>query len=277
VASDLAFLTMDLDFEGFSDVSHNLLKAYVTCSNDADIYLLMHFYKCYRALVRVKVNCLRLQQNDLAEAQRAELLKNTQRYMKLAYQYAEQFARPTVWVVCGMVATGKSTISKELAQKFGIKLLSSDLIRKELFMNRSQNRYAFEEGIYSSEATSITYGKLLRLAQEEIDNQNSVVLDATFSRKQHRREALWMAEELDANIVFLECVCDDDVIQDRLKKRDTIPSISDARLEHFDDLKAAYEPLDEISQDIHITVDTRKSFDNNIREILSRDDLPIPG
>jgi predicted kinase len=228
-------------------------------------------------MVRVKVNCLRLQQNDLDEARRAELLKKTQCYIRLAYQYAEQFARPTVWVVCGMVASGKSTIARELADKLGIHMLSSDLVRKKLFRDQSPNRPAFEEDIYSKEATSITYSKLLRLAQAEIENQNPVILDATFSRKNLRREVFRLAAELDANIVFLECRCADALIRDRLKKRETEPSISDARLQHFEDLRTAYEPLDEIPQDIHVTVDTQKSVDDSIREILSRDDLPIPG
>jgi aminoglycoside phosphotransferase family enzyme/predicted kinase len=277
VASDLAFLAMDLDFEGFSAVARMLLKSYVHYSDDEDIYVLMNFYKCYRALVRVKVNCLRLQQNDLPEKQRAELLRKLQRYMDLAYRYAEQFARPTVWVVCGMTATGKSTISRELAGKLNIKMLSSDLIRKVLFRDQAQNQFAFEEGMYSREATSITYGKLLRLAQEEIEKENSIILDATFSRKEQRREARRLAEDLDANIVFLECQCTDAVIKDRLKKRNTRPTLSDARREHYENLKAVFEPLDEISQDIHMMIDTQKSPEDNIREILSQQDLPIPG
>jgi hypothetical protein len=255
-----------------------LLKSYVTASDDADVYILMNFYKSYRALVRVKVNCLRLRQNDLGEAQRTQLLMETQRYMELAYQYAEQFARPTVWVVCGMAASGKSTIAKAMTQKLDIKMLSSDLIRKELFADRlPQDQLAFREGIYSKEATSITYGKLLRLAQEEIDQQDSVILDATFGRKHHRRKVLRLAEELDANVVFIECTSSDPVIKRRLKNRDIRPSISDARLEHFENLKDAYEPLDDIPQDIHITVDTQESLKDNIKLILSQEDLPIAG
>ncbi|MEJ2728273.1 MAG: AAA family ATPase [Deltaproteobacteria bacterium] len=277
VASDLAFLAMDLDFEGFSAVARVLLKAYVHYSNDEDVYIMMNFYKCYRALVRVKVNCLRLQQNDLAEEKRFRLLEKTQRFMDLAYGYAEQFARPTVWVVCGMTATGKSTIARQLAGKFNIKVLSSDLIRKGLFRNQAQERFAFEKGMYSREATSMTYGKLYRLAQEEIENENSVILDATFSRKNQRREVLRLAEDMDANIVFIECLCSEAVIKDRLAKRNATPTLSDARLEHFENLKGVFEPLDDISQGIHLTVDTQKPPDDNIRDILTRRDLPIPG
>ena len=140
-----------------------------------------------------------------------------------------------------------------------------------------KKKLAFEEGLYSREATSITYGKLLLLAQEEIEKENSVILDATFSRKNQRRQALRLAEATDANIVFLECLCSETVLKDRLKKRNTVPTLSDARPEHFENLKAVFEPTDDLSQSIHLTVDTQKSADDSIRDILARQDLPIPG
>ena len=131
--------------------------------------------------------------------------------------------------------------------------------------------------MYSREATSITYGKLLLLAQEEIEKENSVILDATFSRKNQRRQALRLAEGTDANIIFLECSCSEKVLKDRLKKRNTEPTLSDARPEHFENLKAVFEPLNDLSQSIHLTVDTQKSADDSIRDIPARQDLPIPG
>ena len=277
MASDLAFLAMDLDFEGFSGVARDLLKAFVRHSGDEDGYLLMDFYKCYRALVRVKVNCLRLQQKNLVEDRRAELLKDTRRYMDLACEYAAQFARPAIWVVCGMVATGKSTIARELAARFNVRRLSSDLIRKELFDDPAADRLAVGEGIYSREADSITYGKLMRLAQKEIEKENSVIVDATFSRQHNRQAMLRLAEDLDANIIFLECFCSEAIIKERLKNRETLPSVSDARRQHFEKLKALYEPLDDIPQAIRITIDTQNALDATIREILSRADLPTPG
>jgi uncharacterized protein len=274
LASDLAFLAMDLDFLDFSQIAHSLLKAYAHYSGDPDMFILLDFYKCYRAMVRVKVNCLRLRQGHLDSKQRSTLLDQTRRYLELAYQYAEQFARPTLWIICGRVATGKSTIARELSERLDISVFRSDAIRKELFSHKTGqgDKTAFGMGIYSEQATSLTYGKLLLTAQEEIDAGNSVILDATFGSQDHRREALRLAENTDVNIVFVECKCRDTVILRRLEKREVETSISDARAEILQELNDAYEALDEIPSELHMAVDTEQPTKRVMQKILSHMD-----
>ena len=87
-----------------------------------DVFILLDFYKCYRAFVRAKVNCFRLKQSELGDNERGKLLRQTRRYKDLAYQYAVLFTRPTVWVVCGMIASGKSTLARALAEVLQIKV-----------------------------------------------------------------------------------------------------------------------------------------------------------
>jgi aminoglycoside phosphotransferase family enzyme/predicted kinase len=277
IASDLAFLAMDLDFEGSPDIARKLLTAYIHRTGDWDVVVLMDFYKCYRAFVRLKVNCLRLKQGGLDEGERTQLISATGRFIDLAYRYALQFARPTVWVVCGMIASGKSTVAKALAVALQIKVLRSDVVRKKLFDRQVFNSQEeeFGEGIYSQDATSLTYGKLLLLAHEEIERGRSVILDATFSREDQRREVLRLVKDMDADIVFVECRCRDEVIRDRLEKRDTTSQVTDARLKHLDAFKAVYEALDEISNEILISIDTERPLKENVAEILSRIDMPV--
>ena len=89
-----------------------------------------------------------------------------------------------------MIASGKSTVAAALAGALQIKVLRSDVVRKKLFDRQvsSASDADFGQGMYRAEATDLTYGKLLRLAQDEVDKGNSVLLDATFSRKRQRRE-----------------------------------------------------------------------------------------
>ena len=273
ITSDLAFLAMDLDYEGYPQIAQGLLKAYVRYTRDQDVFVLLDFYKCYRAFVRVKVNCFRLQEGNLNEQETGKLLRETHRYMGLAYRYAVQFTRPTVWVVCGMPASGKSTIAKELAKTLGVKVLRSDVIRKELFglQPYKQTDVPFEEGMYSKGASALTYGRLLLLAQEEIDKGCSVILDATYSSLHQRTEVLRLAKDMDANLMFVECVCPEPVVKERLMRRDATSSVSDARLHHFEQIKARFEPLNEVSDEMHITVDTERPLEESMGQILSQD------
>jgi len=273
IASDLAFLAMDLDCEGYSQIAQDLLKAYVRHTKDQDVFVLLDFYKCYRAFVRVKVNCFRLQEGDLGDEESDRLLEETRRYMGLAYRYAVQFSRPTLLVVCGMPASGKSTIARELAKTLGVKIFSSDVMRKELFSLQPSERVdvSFEQGIYSKGGTSLTYGKLLLLAQDEIGKGCSVILDATYSSRHQRGEVLRLSRDMDVNIIFVECVCSEAVLKDRLLKREGTSSVSDARLRHFEQLKARFEPLDEVRDEMYMRVETERPVEESMQQILSRD------
>lgn len=273
IASDLAFLAMDLDYEGRPQIAGYLLNAYVKYSKDQDIFVMIDFYKCYRAFVRCKVNCLRLQAGDLGEYDRRKLLRETSQYLDLAYRYAVQFTRPTLWVVCGMPGSGKSTISRELSRVFGIKTFHSDVIRKELFGIKpgDPSDMPFEEGIYSKGASGLTYGKLLLLAQEEIERGNSVILDATYGNEHHRDEVLRMASDKDANIIFIECGLKEKLLKERLSNRKTEFQVSDARLHHFEYFKKKYKPFNKVGDAMHISVNTEKTLEKCMQQILGKD------
>jgi aminoglycoside phosphotransferase family enzyme len=56
VYADVAFLAMDLAFNGREDLSEALLADYARASGDYDGYALVDFYESYRAFVRAKVS-----------------------------------------------------------------------------------------------------------------------------------------------------------------------------------------------------------------------------
>ena len=273
IASDLAFLTMDLDFEGYPQVARHLINSFLEYTKDEEMLILLDFYKCYRAYVRVKVNCFYLQEKDLLTNAKAKLIRETERYLKLAYRYAIQFTRPTIWVVCGSPASGKSTIAKEMGGTLNVKILQSDRVRKQLLgvPPVAPRVLPFETGIYSKEASSLTYGKLIMLAQEAVDKGNSIILDATFSRRHQRDEVIRLARDMDANIIFIECVASYEILKKRLADREKTAYVSDARLRHLKQLKANFESLDELQNDMHLKINTEASIDTCMRQILSHD------
>lgn len=273
ITSDLAFLAMDLDYEGHPEIAQDLLRTYVQYTKDQEMFVLLDFYKCYRACVRVKVNCFRLGKEDLPKQEASKLLRQTRQYMDLAYRYAIQFTRPTLWVVCGLPASGKTTIAEKLAEILDIRVFRSDVIRKELFHLQPDAKVdvPFEASIYSKSASSLAYGKLLLLAQDEIEKGNSAILDATYNSRHYRADVLRFARDMDANLMFVECMCSDAVMKERLMSRERKPSVSDARLRHYKEMKARFEPLNEVRDEMHIRVDTERPMEESMEHILSRD------
>jgi aminoglycoside phosphotransferase family enzyme len=91
VASEVAFLAMDLDFKDRRDLSSFFVERYVEYSGDKELEKLLSFYKCYRAYVRGKVVSFRLNDPDVNEKEKAAAKKEAKAYFDLATVYAKQF------------------------------------------------------------------------------------------------------------------------------------------------------------------------------------------
>jgi aminoglycoside phosphotransferase family enzyme len=87
VASEIAFLAMDLDHFGRTDLSKAFVDDYIEFSGDKDIRLLLNFYKCYRAYVRGKVNSFKLDDPLVPEAEKQEVMATARSYFELAESY----------------------------------------------------------------------------------------------------------------------------------------------------------------------------------------------
>jgi len=87
VTADLAFLAMDLDFKGRSDLSTLLVERYKLYSGDRALSELLPFYKCYRAYVRGKVTSFMLNDSNIDSNKRSGIVQVAKRYFKLALTY----------------------------------------------------------------------------------------------------------------------------------------------------------------------------------------------
>jgi hypothetical protein len=90
VASDVAFLAMDLDFKERTDLSNFFVKRYVEYSGDQELMRLLPFYKCYRAYVRGKVVSFRLKDPSINREEKKAAIKEAKAYFKLASTYAKK-------------------------------------------------------------------------------------------------------------------------------------------------------------------------------------------
>ena len=87
VASEIAFLAMDLDRYQQSELSHHLVNTYVKLSHDQELLKLLNFYKCYRAYVRGKVESFKLDDSYIPKEEKAMALTAAQSYFQLAESY----------------------------------------------------------------------------------------------------------------------------------------------------------------------------------------------
>jgi aminoglycoside phosphotransferase family enzyme len=85
VASEVAFMAMDLDAFGREDLSSLFVDEYVRLSKDNELLTLLNLYKCYRANVRAKVAALAIAQGG-EEGNKENIMK----YLLLAERYAKE-------------------------------------------------------------------------------------------------------------------------------------------------------------------------------------------
>ena len=90
VAADIAFLAMDLDFKGLTDLADFCIEKYVEYSGDQELLQLLPFYKCYRAYVRGKVVSFKLNDPNVRSNEKQAAQKEAKAYFKLATTYAKK-------------------------------------------------------------------------------------------------------------------------------------------------------------------------------------------
>jgi uncharacterized protein len=262
VANDLAFLAMDFDFQGRSDLGNLLLRNAACELGDAAMLRIANFYKCYRAFVRGKVESIQAREKETTNRQGHE--KQAARYFRLALRYTIAGSEPLILVVMGRVGTGKSTIAKQLASELDWPVFSSDEIRKTLASAPLTRRTPPElrDKIYSTRMTQKTYRKLVKDSLAAIrcgpgrrprplQPHNGVVLDATFSAHALRKFFRGECKKGNVRFQFVELEVDPKEVKKRLKGRDEkMAEVSDARLEDFEKLNAVYEPPSELAPDL---------------------------
>lgn len=259
VASDIAFLAMDLDYHGRPDLSRLLVESYQARLVDRGLPAFLDFYKVYRAYVRGKVTSFLLDDPHIPEGEKEKARETARRYFDLALSYLVPLRGQALFVTAGLMGTGKTKLAQELSRRWGLHLISSDVVRKELAgIPPTEHRYEpFDGGIYSPEFSLKTYREMLRQAEALLDEGRSVILDASFRKASQRGEALSLARRKGIDYWFLECTAPEGVIRERLEQRRVeAEAVSDGRWEIFHQQRESFEPLTEVPEGRCILVDT---------------------
>jgi aminoglycoside phosphotransferase family enzyme/predicted kinase len=268
IANDLAFLAMDFDSEGRSDLANLFLQTAACEFHDGGLLKIADFYKCYRAFVRGKVESIQAAEPETEKPEEHEKL--AARYFRLALRYAVAGSEALVLVLMGQIGTGKTTIARELGRELDWPVFSSDEIRKTLagvsLTKRTPERRHAE--VYSPQMTQRTYSKLVDDGLAALKTNAGVILDATFATRALRRSLCEECKKANVRLRVVEINADPATIRSRLKARDqSAAEISDARLEDLEKLSATYEPPSELAPD-HIQISANNSVAETVKALL---------
>ncbi|MFH0958281.1 MAG: AAA family ATPase [Pseudomonadota bacterium] len=245
--ADLAFLLMDLDFSGYPGYSNRALARYMVDCPDQKAYDLLRFYQSYRAYVRGKVQSFTSNESEIDKKTRIQSVSIARDYFSLARAYFAPPPKPALMITCGLMGSGKSFLSSRLGTRLGIDIIRSDVVRKEaLGLRRTEHKLDnYGTGIYTREASEMTYGVMLDEADKQLGKGRHVILDASFAKRKLRLEARDLAKRLGARFGLIHCEASDDVIHKRLVARiEDVEEPSDGRWELYHRQKDDFEKID---------------------------------
>jgi predicted kinase len=170
--------------------------------------------------------------------------------------------RKTVLIACGLPASGKTGAAEIIAGIKGFKILSSDIIRREVFKDED----IFDEKLASSmDKRMLVYDEMFRRAGDMAEKGEAIILDATFITQYLRRRAAAIAAKNGMTLVIQQTQCPKEICLERIAKRSRENYTSNAITEQaymnnlksfekvdLEDLKTLYPNLGIL----HLLVDT---------------------
>ena len=257
--TDVAFLAMDLDFHGYDAWSRFFVDSYGEESGDREMNVLLPFYQCYYAFVRGKVTGFQLNDPGISPAKKEAATNLAAKYFDLACSYAARLHDPTLIITAGLMGSGKTVVTKELAEVIGACVIQMDMLRKKMCHIDPGERHLedFGHGIYDSDTTEKAYQKALAEAEKMLREGKSVIIDASFAKRDHRISAGNMAKSLNIPFFVMECVCTEENIKERLQQRImNKDEVSDGHLEIFAAQRDNFEAVSECQPAEHCLLDT---------------------
>ena len=270
VANDVAFLAMDLDHHGYTQLARRLVQRIADGLGDEELAEVVDFYKVYRAYVRGKVEGMTAADDEVPAAERSQSRARARRHYQWAMRYAVAGSEPLVVVVMGRTGTGKSTQASAVAEALGWPRVSSDRVRKTRagVPLHVRPEPAVRERLYAPETSDAVYRTLAERAVESARRGIGTVLDATYSSADRRNALRDRLQEANVPYAFIELEADTGVRRERLGERTSTPTVSDARPEDLSFLDDRYQPPSSLWDARHLRVQTSDTIHDTTRDVL---------
>lgn len=266
-ATELAGRILDLDLAGHGDLSERLLSAYAGEADDFGLFAVIDFYARACALERAARIARRAD-----EPGRAERADEARRLLLLAHStHRRPLVPPALVAVGGQVASGKTTLSRALAERLGAPRIEADAVRNALLGDRPGHEVheahwarhlepGFEQRVYD---------ELLRRAAEVLESGRPLVIAACFPRARQREEAAALARRAGLPFLFVECHAEVSAVRRRLAERDAQQQRGGWNEVHSA-LAERWEAGDGLPPEQRVVVDTTDGLDEALTELERR-------
>jgi uncharacterized protein len=275
VLNDIAFLLMDLQLRGRTDLAYRLLNRYLEHTGDYAGIPLLPYYRAYRALVRAKV--AKIRRDGSSGLARLQADAELRAYIGQAACWTEAPA-PRLILMHGLSGSGKSWVSERLVTALPAIQLRSDIERKRLhgLDAREASGSGVGSGIYTPAGSVQAYARLAELAEAVLAGGETVIVDAAFLQCAQRTAFRALAARLGVGCVILACTAEAAELQRRVACRAAgAGEVSEADAPVLDYQRAHAEPLTAEEAAAAIAVDTTGL--STIETVLARlSPAPLP-
>lgn len=184
---------------------------------------------------------------------------------------------PTIVIITGRPAAGKSTLARWLARELKLPLVSKDSLREALF-----DRLGWKDRSWAQELGKASVDMMFYFARAELEVGHSIIMDNFFYPPVSNPRFLALKEEYCAESLQIVCDADRETLFQRFKARadsgERHPGHGDQAIlkELYTNLASSSSPVLEIGGSV-IEVDTTDFAKVNYQEILKQVKLFLTG
>lgn len=165
--------------------------------------------------------------------------------------------KPKLIVMSGLQGSGKSSIAYKLSEKLKIPIISVDPIHSAILKAGIED--SFEVGLAD-------YFVAEKLAEENLENGISIIIDA--SNYVREGQKIWedLASRKNLKLVVIQCNLDEKIHKERIEKR--VRNIYGINEVNWDDVKKRKEIMRKWAVE-KLILDTSVEVNENIEKIIS--------